>query len=116
MPGVPWSGLGPSCVAGVWLYLSLLAAKYPPVLLHSVGQEPFYPLLITGTYRYCLVKKALGTFRFSAAQVAFPALGPHNFTAASNMEAALCPFMSLNFRHLGFFYLFLFFSFLSNRW
>ncbi len=34
--------------------------------------------------------------------MALPTLGPHNFAAAGNMEAALRPFMSLNLRHLRF--------------
>jgi hypothetical protein len=48
--------------------------------------------------RYGLVKKTAGALRLVAAQVALGAFHPHNLAAASDVEAALGPFMSLDFR------------------
>jgi hypothetical protein len=47
--------------------------------------------------RYGLVKEAPGPLRLAAAQVALATLDPHNFAAAGDVEAALGPFMSLDF-------------------
>ena len=77
-------------------------AKYPPYLLHPIGYELFNPGLVTGTYLYCLIIEALGSLRFSASQVTLPHLYSHNFAATGDMEAAARPFVSLDFRHLGF--------------
>jgi hypothetical protein len=49
--------------------------------------------------RYGLVKEAARPLRLGAAQVALAALDPHYFAAAGDVEAALGPFMSLDFRH-----------------
>jgi hypothetical protein len=69
------------------------------LLLNPVGQKPFYPSPIAGAYRYGLIIKPFGSLRFFAAQMALANLNPHNFAAASNMEAALGSFMGFYFRH-----------------
>ena len=56
-----------------------------------------------------VVEKPLDPGRFTAAEMAFAYLYPHNFTAACDMEAAFCSFMCLKFRHLNcFLFLYLF--------
>ena len=66
-------------------------------LLGAIGQKPFYSRPIAGAYRYRLVIEALDTFRFLETEVAFATLGPHEFAAAGDMEAALCALVSFDF-------------------
>ena len=78
-------------------YTPLYSQNIP--LFYSVGQKPFHPLPINGTYRYSLIKKTLGPLWLAAAQVALATLDSHNFAATRDMEAALCPLVGFNFRH-----------------
>ena len=82
-------------------------AGYPSLypwqnILLSVWQKPSYPSPISRSYWYGLIIKPLGALGFSAAQMALANLNSHNFAATGDMEAALCPFMGLDFWHLGF--------------
>lgn len=82
------------------------------LLLYPVGQQPSYSRSIAAANRKFLIKKPLNPLCFSHSQMALPYFGTHNFTATSNMEAALRNFMGSHFRHLVLFYLFVYlFSF-----
>jgi hypothetical protein len=92
-----------------WQYIPLYRLFARPLsfvclllyLLDIVWYKPLNASLIAVAQWYRSVIKAPGSLWFFAAQMAFTNLGPHNFTAASDMEAATCPFVSLDFWHLG---------------
>jgi hypothetical protein len=58
-------------------------------ILLSVGQKPFYPSSICGSYWYGLIKKPPRPLCLAATQMALANLDPHNFAATGDMEAAL---------------------------
>jgi hypothetical protein len=58
-----------------------------------MGDKPFYASFIAGTQRNCRSKEALRPLCFLTPQMAFPALGSHNFAVTGDMETTLCPFM-----------------------
>jgi hypothetical protein len=77
-------------------YTSLYSGQNIPL---SIGQKPFYPSPIGGTYRYGLIKETPCSLRLVATKMALAALNSHNFAAAGDMEAALGSLMSFDFRH-----------------
>jgi len=48
------------------------------------------------------IEKPLHPLGLASAEVAFRAFGPHNLTAAGNIEAAFSAFVGLKLWHLGF--------------
>jgi hypothetical protein len=66
---------------------------------NPVRQESFYANPVAGAYWYCFIVKAFSPLCLATTKVALADLNPHYFAASGNMEAALRPFVCLNFWH-----------------
>jgi hypothetical protein len=71
----------------------------PPVLSDAVRYQPLDSFTVDWVQLNHLVKLALDSLGFLAAQVAFRPPGPHYLTGAGDMKTALGPLMRFEFWH-----------------